>query len=242
VVDTYEPGSTVKSFTAAAVIEEGLFDPASMFRLPPTIKVGGRTIHEAHDRGTVEWSLAQIVTNSSNIGAVKLGLALGEKGLYDYFSKFGLTEKTGVDFPGEAKGWLPTPEKWSSSSIGNIPFGQGISVTPLQLARGLAVIANGGNLVTPHFLHSLPDDPSQKIAWDMKNVLSAETAATMREVLAEVVTEGTGAGGEGPWVHGWPGEDRYRPKGPAPTGWRATQRASTSRPSQVSCRRKTPRC
>lgn len=194
VVDTYEPGSTIKSFTAAAVIEEGLFGPGSMFRLPPTIKIGGRTIHEAHDRGTVNWSLTQIVTNSSNVGSVKLGLALGERKLYDYFATFGLTQKTGIDFPGEAKGWLPTPDKWSASSIGNIPFGQGISVTPLQLARGLAAIANGGDLVTPHFLDSLPDSPEQDVVWPKKNVLSAQTAATMREVLADVVTEGTGAG------------------------------------------------
>ncbi|MGB4593865.1 MAG: penicillin-binding protein 2 [Coriobacteriia bacterium] len=194
VVDTYEPGSTIKSFTAAAVIEEGLFNPSSMFKLPPTIKVGGRTIHEAHGRGTVHWSLSQIVTNSSNVGSVKLGLALGEQRLYDYFEKFGLTQKTGVDFPGEAAGWLPPPDQWSASSIGNIPFGQGISVTPLQLARGLAVIANGGELVTPHFLDSTPDSPEQEVVWPKKRVLSAATAAQMRDVLAEVVTEGTGAG------------------------------------------------
>ncbi|MHB1341604.1 MAG: peptidoglycan D,D-transpeptidase FtsI family protein [Coriobacteriia bacterium] len=194
VVDAYEPGSTIKSFTAAAVIEEKLFSPSSMFKLAPTIKVGGRTIHEAHGRGTVTWSLSEIVTNSSNVGSVKLGLALGEQRLYDYFARFGLTRKTGVDFPGEASGWLPPPKDWSASSIANIPFGQGISVTPLQLARGLAVIANGGELVTPHFLDKLPDSPEQQVVWPKERVLSEETALQMRDVLADVITEGTGAG------------------------------------------------
>jgi cell division protein FtsI (penicillin-binding protein 3) len=193
VVDTYEPGSTIKSLTASAVIDSGVFRPDSMFELPPTIEVGGRTIHEAHDRGTVNWSLTQIVTNSSNVGSVMLGMALGQDGLYESFSEFGLTEKTGVDYPGEVKGWLPTTDQWSSSSIGTIPFGQGISVTPLQLARSLAAIANGGTLVTPHFLRDLPDSPTTELSWPTKQAISAETAAAMRTVLTDVVNEGTGA-------------------------------------------------
>ncbi len=193
IVDTYEPGSTIKSLTAAAVIEEGLFTPTSMFDLPPTLKVGGRTIHESHSRATVRWSLTDIVTNSSNVGAVKLGIALGEDRLYNYFAKFGLTEKTGVDFPGEGTGWLPPPAQWSAASIGNIPFGQGVSVTPIQLARALGAIANGGQLVTPHFLDSLPDSPEKAIVWPKKQSISAETAAQMRDVLQAVVTEGTGS-------------------------------------------------
>lgn len=193
IVDVYEPGSTIKSITAAAVMEEGLFTPTSMFDLPPTLKVGDRTIHESHDRPRVDWTLTEIVTNSSNVGAVKLGLALGEQKLYDYFARFGLTEKTGVDFPGEAKGYLPPVDRWSASSIGNIPFGQGISVTPLQLARALSAIANGGELVTPHFLRSLPDSPEQELAWPKTRAISAETAAQTREVMKAVITEGTGS-------------------------------------------------
>ena len=98
--DAYEPGSTMKSLTAASVIDKGVFKPDSMFHLPPTITVANRTIHDAESRGTVDWSLTQIVTNSSNVGAVKLGMRLGKQGLYDYFKRFGLTEVTGVDFPG----------------------------------------------------------------------------------------------------------------------------------------------
>ncbi len=193
VVDTYEPGSTIKSLTAAAVIEEKLFTPSSEFVLPPTLKIGGRTIHESHPRGQVTWSLTDIVTNSSNVGSVKLGIALGENRLYDYFVRFGLTEKTGVDFPGEATGWLPPPSQWSASSIGNIPFGQGVSMTPLQLARALASIANGGELVTPHFLQALPDSPDTTLVWPKRRAISDETAASMRSVLSAVITEGTGS-------------------------------------------------
>jgi cell division protein FtsI (penicillin-binding protein 3) len=193
IVDTYEPGSTIKSLTAAAVIEENLFTPTSMFDLPPTLKIGGRTIHESHPRARVQWSLTEIVTNSSNVGAVKLGIALGEDRLYDYFVKFGLTEKTGVDFPGEATGGLPPPSQWSASSIGNIPFGQGVSVTPIQLARALASIANGGELVTPHFLDSLPDSPEKSIVWPKERAITEKTAAEMRTVLQAVVYEGTGS-------------------------------------------------
>lgn len=193
IVDTYEPGSTIKSLTAAAVIEENLFSPKSMFDLPSTLKIGGRTIHESHPRGRVRWSLTEIVTNSSNIGAVKLGIALGEDRLYNYLAKFGLTEKTGVDFPGEATGWLPPPSQWSASSIGNIPFGQGVSVTSIQLARALGSIANGGELVTPHFLDSLPDSPEKSIVWPKRPAITEKTASEMRSVLQAVVYEGTGS-------------------------------------------------
>lgn len=193
VTDTYEPGSTLKSLTAAAAIDKGLFEPDSMFSLPPTIKLGGRTIGEAHPRPTVNWSLTDIVTNSSNVGAVKLGLELGPEGLYEYFERFGLTEKTGVDYPGEAQGWLPPTDQWSASSIGTIPFGQGISMTQLQLARALSAIATDGQMPTPHFLLALPDDGSTEMSWPRERAISSETAATMRGVLSAVITEGTGA-------------------------------------------------
>ena len=193
IADTYEPGSTIKSLTASAVIDSGLFTPDSMFELPPTIQVGGRTIHESHDRDTMNWSLTEIVTNSSNVGSVKLGMALGEQGLYDYFARFGLTEKTGVDYPGEVKGWLPTVDQWSPSSIATIPFGQGVSLTSLQLARALSAIANGGSLVTPHFLRQMPDSPEMDFSWPTEPAIGPETAAAMRTVLTDVVSEGTGS-------------------------------------------------
>ncbi|MDO8915364.1 MAG: penicillin-binding protein 2 [Coriobacteriia bacterium] len=192
VTDAYEPGSTVKSFTAAAVIDRGLAEPATMFHLPSTLKVGDRTIHESHDRGAVTWSLTDIVTKSSNVGAVKLGQALGKNDVYDYFRVFGLTERTGVDYPGEAKGWLPPPSQWSASSIGNVPFGQGISMTVLQLTRAYAALANGGKLVTPHFLVRASGVTTEPV-WPVRQAIPAATTATMRDMLRAVVNDGTGA-------------------------------------------------
>jgi cell division protein FtsI (penicillin-binding protein 3) len=193
IVDTYEPGSTIKSLTAAAVIDAGLYGPESLFELPPTIEIGGRTIHESHERAAVSWSLTDIVTQSSNVGAVKLGLALGEDGLYDYFSRFGLTEKTGVDYPGEVKGWLGTTDQWSASSLATITFGQGISVTPLQLTRALAAIANDGDLITPHLLKEATAETEKAPQLVTKRAISEETARAMRIVLTDVVNEGTGS-------------------------------------------------
>jgi len=162
-------------------------------QLPPTLRVAGRTIHESHPRPAVSWSVTDIVTNSSNVGAVKLGMKLGKQGLYDYFSAFGLTESTGVDYPGEARGWLPEPSQWSDSSIANIPFGQGVSSTPLQLARAVGALANEGVLTTPHFLLEVPQEPDFKIEWPTRRAISKKAAIDTTGILARVITEGTGS-------------------------------------------------
>jgi len=196
--DAYEPGSTIKCLTAASAIDKGLVTPKTKFQLPPTLTIAGRTIHDAEERGGVNWSLAQIVTMSSNVGAVKVGLKLGKKGLYDYFSKFGLTEATGVDYPGEARGWLPSPKLWSASSIANIPFGQGISATPLQLCRAIGAIANGGIMTTPHFLLDVPQDKSENRTWPSRRSISAKAAKSTTGMMQKVVTEGTGTAAKVP--------------------------------------------
>jgi cell division protein FtsI (penicillin-binding protein 3) len=191
VADAYEPGSTIKAMTAAASIDAGLFTPDSSFHLPPTIKVGGKVIHEAHARGTVDYTLTDIVTKSSNVGAVKIGLALGKTRLADYFSAFQLSHRTGVDFPGEAKGWMPPTSAFSASTMGNLPFGQGLSVTPLQLARAMSAIANGGTLVTPHFLYRQASVPATFPAYPTP-VISHEAAVQTIRMLTNVVRDGTG--------------------------------------------------
>jgi cell division protein FtsI (penicillin-binding protein 3) len=193
ITDAYEPGSTMKAVTAAAVIDKGLFTPESMFHLPSTLKVGGFTIHEAHARGAVDYSLSQIVTKSSNIGAVKLGQALGKTALAAYIERFRLGRKTGVDFPGEASGWMPPTSSWSPSTMGNLPFGQGLSVTPLQLTRALAAIANGGTLVTPHFLGRQGSIPAT-FPGSPEPVISKSAATATTRMLTDVVRDGTGSG------------------------------------------------
>ncbi len=192
ITDVYEPGSTVKSLTAAAVIDAGLHGPDDVFTLPPTISVGGRTIKEAHPRPTAEWTLGEIVMNSSNVGTVLLGQALGPERLYEYFSRFGLTERTGIDFPGEALGYLPPVDQWSGSSIGNIPFGQGVSMTPLQLARAMCAIANGGYLPSPHFILGVPQREDIEFSWPVERAISEEAAAATRDIMVASVTDGTG--------------------------------------------------
>lgn len=199
ITDAYEPGSTMKAMTAASSIDAGLFTAQSMFRLPPTLRIGGRTIHEAHARGTVNYSLSDIVTKSSNVGAVKIGQALGKKRLARYFGAFGLSQRTGVDFPGEAKGWMPPTSTWSASTMGNLPFGQGLSVTPLQLARSLSAIANGGTLVTPHFLYRQESVPATFPAYPVP-VISRDAAFETVRMLTNVVREGTGTEAK---VHGY---------------------------------------
>ena len=196
--DAYEPGSTIKCLTAAAGIDKGLFTPQSRMVLPPTLHVAGKTIHDAENRGTVNWTLTQIVTNSSNVGAVKVGRKLGKSGLYDYFAKFGLTEATGVDEVGEARGWLPAPKQWSATSLANIPFGQGVSATPLQLCRAISGIANGGSIPTPHLMLDVPQDPSAKRTWPTRRAISAKAAASTTSMLTKVVTEGTGTAAKVP--------------------------------------------
>jgi len=162
-----------------------------MFKLPPTLKMGDRTIHAAHARGTVKYSLSEIVTKSSNIGAVKVGQALGKKRLAEYFEGFGLSRRTGVDFPGEAKGWMPPTSTWSASSMGHLPFGQGLSVTPLQLARSMSIIANGGFAVTPHFLQRQDSTPATFPATP-EPVISRKASFESVKMLTNVVREGTG--------------------------------------------------
>ena len=98
------------------------------------------------------------------------------RGSRNYFQRFGLLERTGVDFPGEAKGWMPPVDEWSSSTIGNVPFGQGVSVNALQLARAVAAIGNSGRLVTPHFLKTVRGDASVKMAWPTSQAISPEDA------------------------------------------------------------------
>jgi cell division protein FtsI (penicillin-binding protein 3) len=191
ITDAYEPGSTIKAMTAAAAIDARAATPATMFHLPPTITVGGRVIHDSHARGTVNYSLTQIVTESSNVGAVKIGQLLGKSRLAAYFSAFGLSQRTGVDFPGEASGWMPPTSAFSASTMGNLPFGQGLSVTPLQLARALAAIANGGRLVAPHFLYSEGSTPATFPA-DPEPIISSSAASETVRMLTDVVRDGTG--------------------------------------------------
>ena len=142
----FEPGSTFKPFTVAGAMEEGLVKPRTKFDLAPTIQVADRTIRESHARGFVTLSVADILAQSSNVGAVTIGLELGIERFDRWIREFGFGRGTGIDVPGEAAGIVPRPDEYSGSSLGNLPLGQGLAATPIQMAAGYSAIANGGVL------------------------------------------------------------------------------------------------
>ncbi|MGH3020948.1 MAG: peptidoglycan D,D-transpeptidase FtsI family protein, partial [Gaiellaceae bacterium] len=152
VTDTYEPGSTLKVVTIGAVLETGLVSPSTRFRLPGSIHVADRVIHDAVPRGMQTLTVAQILSQSSNVGVITLAIQLQRQRLSEWIRRFGFGRKTGVDYPGETRGIVLPPDEWSGSTIGNVPIGQGIAVTPLQMAAAYGAIANGGIWLEPHLV------------------------------------------------------------------------------------------
>jgi cell division protein FtsI (penicillin-binding protein 3) len=188
VTDTYEPGSTFKLVTVSAALSDGLVTPWSQFRLMYEIQVADRKIHDAEHRGTETMTVAQILSKSSNVGAITLAKQLGKDRLLSWVSRFGFGRKTGIDFPGESRGILPS--YWSGSSIGNIPIGQGIAVTPVQMASAYAAIANGGVWVRPHLVDHVGTRPSE--TQPRRQVVSPRVASQVVSMLKNVVLDGTG--------------------------------------------------
>ncbi len=155
---TYEPGSTFKAFTVAAALEEGQVSPESYFTLPPTIQVADRVIEESHARGTATMSVAEILAHSSNVGAVTIGLGLGSEKFSRWINRFGFGSPTGMRFPAEEQGIVPALDEYSGSTMGNLPLGQGLAVTPMQMMAAYGAIANGGTLRQPRLVESIGDE------------------------------------------------------------------------------------
>ena len=190
VTDTYEPGSTFKLVTVAAALQEGIVSPTTSFRLAPTIKVSDRVIHESHLRGTQRLTVTQIVEQSSNIGTITMAQRLGEGRLSSWIDRFGFGASTGIDFPGESPGFALPLNQWSGSTIGTVPIGHGIAVTPIQMARAYSAIANGGVLVTPHLIDRV--DGQEVAATKKRRIVSRAVSRQMLTMLRGVVLEGTG--------------------------------------------------
>jgi cell division protein FtsI (penicillin-binding protein 3) len=190
VTDTYEPGSTFKLVTVAGALSDRLVSPSTRFTLPYEIQVADRRIHDAEPRGTETMSVAQILSQSSNVGAITLAEKLTRHRLVQWISRFGFGQKTGIDFPGESAGIVLPEERWSGSSIGNIPIGQGIAVTPIQMASAYAAIANRGVWVRPHLVDHIGDGGSRRAA--RRRVVSRWVASQLMAMLKNVVAEGTG--------------------------------------------------
>jgi cell division protein FtsI/penicillin-binding protein 2 len=190
VTDTYEPGSTFKIVTLTAALESGMVKPWTPYRLAPTIQVFDRVIHEATERGTETMTVAEILSKSSNVGTVTLALGLGREKLSEWIKRFGFGDPTGIDFPGETPGIVMPPEQWSGSSIGNIPIGHGIAVTPIQMARAFAAIANDGVAVQPHLIAEI--EGGHAPVPNRQRILSAKTANQVTAMLRGVVEDGSG--------------------------------------------------
>jgi cell division protein FtsI/penicillin-binding protein 2 len=190
VTDVYEPGSTFKLVTVAAALSEHLVTATTAYTLPYTIQVADRVIHDAEPRGTETMTVGQILAHSSNVGAVTLALKVGATRLASWISRFGFGRDTGIDFPGESPGIVLPRSKWYGSTVGTIPIGQGIAVTPIQLAAAYASVANRGVWVTPHLVDHVLGGTGPRI--ERRRVLSASVARQLMAMLVNVVAEGTG--------------------------------------------------
>jgi cell division protein FtsI/penicillin-binding protein 2 len=198
ITDTYEPGSTFKLVTVAGVLSTHLVTPRSAFTLPYEIQVADRRIHDAELRGTQRMTVAEILSRSSNVGAITLAKLLGKTRLLDWISRFGFGHPTGIDYPGESSGILPS--YWSGSSIGNVPIGQGISVTPMQMASAYAAIANDGLWAQPHLIDHLGGLPRQT-PLARRRIVTPSIARELTSMLKNVVLDGTGRLAQIPGYH-----------------------------------------
>lgn len=194
-MDVYEPGSTMKAMMAAAAIEERVVKPNTMvFGEHGHMTVANTVIHDHERLGWV--SFAQVIQKSSNIGAAKIGMALGEQRLYRYLQAFGFGQRTEIDLPGEGVGLVRAPKDWRRRSVASISMGQEIGVTPLQMVSAVAAIANGGVLMRPYVVSEIRDAAGEILRQvppqAKRRVISPETARSVTRILEGVVTDGTG--------------------------------------------------
>jgi cell division protein FtsI/penicillin-binding protein 2 len=189
----YEPGSTFKAITVAGALQDGVATPDTQFYVPSVLQVADRQIHDAESHGDESLSVAQILKVSSNIGADQIGLKLGPSRFDYWVHRFGFGSYTGVDLPGEERGIILHASQYSGSSMGNLPMGQGESVTPIQMATAYAAIANGGVLRPPHIVKevgqkAVPVPRGQRI-------ISPTASAEVRDMLRGVFADGGTASG-----------------------------------------------
>ena len=190
VTDTYEPGSTFKVVAVTGALAERLVSPDQRFFLQPEIKVADRVIHENDRDEAKSMSVADIVAESSNVGAVTLAQLLGPTRLDRWISKFGFGRRTGIDFPGETPGIVLPLKKWSGSSIGTVPIGQGIGVTPVQMAAAYGAVANGGVWTQPQLATLV--EGQRPLRPHRRRIMSKPVAREMLEMLRGVVSDGSG--------------------------------------------------
>jgi len=219
VTSVFEPGSVNKVITAAAVIEEDKVSLDEVFHVPDQLTVYDYTIHDAEPHAVERMKLGDIITHSSNVGTILVARQLGSDLMAEYLAKFGYGQETGIGLPGESAGLLPSLYSWSGVSMANLPIGQGVSVTPLQMVNVYATIANGGVWTQPSLVRGTIDPDGvfhPAPPPETRRVVSEETAKTVTSMLAHVVTSGTGTEAQIPgyWVAGKTGTGKV----PNPNG------------------------
>ena len=215
----YEPGSVNKLITVAAALEEGLVAPSTELLVPDHLQVADHRFTDHDPHPTEQYSVTRILTESSNVGTIKLAQMLGKERLDEYLRRFGFGTRTALRFPNEAPGILLDPDDYSGTSMGSIPIGQGIAVTAIQMLQAYNVIANDGVYVPPRLVLETVgvDGTSTEVeAGEPRRVVSVPTATRLRDMLANVVSDGTGTRGgiTGYTVAGKTGTARK----PLPTG------------------------
>ena len=195
VTDPFEPGSTFKVILAAAALEEGVVRPEDrIYGENGSVTIAKTTIHDWKKYGWLTFS--EVLQNSSNVGSIKVGLALGRERYYRYMSAFGFGAATGVGLPGESRGLLRAPGRWSLLSLPTMSIGQEVSVTALQMVAAFGAIANGGTLMQPRIVRATFDAAGQEVRRfeprPVRQVISPETARTLTRILVRVVESGTG--------------------------------------------------
>jgi len=185
---TFEPGSTFKAITVAGALEDHVVTPDTSIDVPYQLQVADRTLHDAEAHGDETLTVAQVLQQSSNIGAVRIALMTGARRFSQWVSRFGFGQPTGVALPGEERGIVPTYAQYSGSSIANLPIGQGEAVTPMQMLAAYAAIANGGILRTPQIIRSIDGRAVGMPAG--RRVISPQTASSVRDMLRGVLAAG----------------------------------------------------
>jgi cell division protein FtsI (penicillin-binding protein 3) len=213
VTDVYEPGSVNKVITISAALEEGEVSLRRRFAIPDSWRVADKVFHDSHPHPTMAMTVTDILAQSSNVGTIQIAQRLGAERLDRYLRAYGFGRSTGVGFPGEADGILMHAEDWWGTSLGTIPIGQGIAVTPLQMVSVYATIANGGVRVPPRLVRGALRTDGTMLPFprpEPRRVISERTARQVAGMLAEAVQAGTGQEAQIPgyWVAGKTGTAR----------------------------------
>lgn len=190
VQEVYEPGSVNKIVTAASAIEYGLTNPDEVLQVPGSIFMGGVTVHDAWDHGVAPYTTTGVFGKSSNVGTLMLAQRVGEDRYFDMLKKFGLGQRTGVGLPGESSGVVPSRDQWSGSTFANLPIGQGLSMTTLQMTGMYQAIANNGVRIPPRIVKAkiAPDGArTEEEPPEGVKVVSPQTAKTLQQMFQAVV-------------------------------------------------------